>query len=169
MSDYRPPALVPMNIADIIDAAVRLYRRNFGAFLSIIAIVYVPMAVFQVLLAYSMGKMAQSMPENPQQLPWEHLASMGVAYMGLILVNVLAVPIAQGALSVAVSRRFLGYPATVADAYGTIGTRWGRYWRRCCSWAWSPGRAPSCAWCPASTWASCGCSSRRSSPSRGCR
>lgn len=71
MSDYRPPNLQPLNIADIIDAAVRLYRRNFGPFLSIIAIVYAPMAVFQVILAYSIGGMAQTAPENPEEFPLE--------------------------------------------------------------------------------------------------
>jgi len=125
VSDYKPPILTPMNIADIIDAAVRLYRANFRPFLSIVAIVYVPMAVFQVILAFAMGRMAQTMPENPGELPLQHLGTMGGAYAGLILVNVLAVPIAQGALAVAVSRRYLNYPATVADAYGAIGSRWG--------------------------------------------
>lgn len=126
MSDYRPPNLQPLNIADIIDASVRLYRRNFGPFLSIIAIVYAPMAVFQVILAYSIGGMTQTMPENPDQLPLEQMAGLGIGYIGLLLLNVLAVPISQGALAVAVSRRYLNYPASVRDAYGAIGLRWGQ-------------------------------------------
>lgn len=125
MSDYKPPLLMPMNIADILDASVRLYRSNFGPFMAIIAIVYVPMALFQVLLAFAMGRTMETMAGSSNMPSTESFVAMGGAYAGLLLVNVLAVPLAQGALSVAVSRRYLGYPATVADAYGTIGARWG--------------------------------------------
>jgi hypothetical protein len=125
MSDYKPPSLAPMNMADIIDAAVRLYRRNFAVFLGIIAVVYVPMGIFTVFMSYSVAQLAQQTGDNPTSAPWELLGTVGVMYVGLILLSMIAVPISQGALSVAVSRRYLGYPASVADAYGTIGARWG--------------------------------------------
>jgi len=125
LSDYKPPSLTPMNIADLIDAAIRLYRRNFSVFLGIIAIVYVPMGIFQVFMAYSVGRLAERTGQNPQEVPWDLIATGGAMYVGLIVLSMLAVPISQGALSVAVSRRYLNYPASVADTYGTIGARWG--------------------------------------------
>ena len=102
MSDYKPPLLMPMNIADILDASVRLYRSNFGPFMAIIAIVYVPMALFQVLLAFAMGRTMETMAGSSNMPSTESFVAMGGAYAGLLLVNVLAVPLAQGALSVAV-------------------------------------------------------------------
>ena len=125
MSDYKPPSLAPLNIADLIDAAIRLYRRNFRVFLGIVAIVYVPMGVFTVFMSYTLGRLAQQVGENPQNMPWELLATGGVMYLGLVLLSMIAVPLSQGALAVAVSRRYLNYPASVADAYGAIGVRWG--------------------------------------------
>ncbi len=121
---YSPPILRPLNAADILDAAIWLYRRNFGPFLAIIAVVYVPLGFVQILLSYVVGQMLYRMPENSAEFPWENFVPIIGVYSGLILLQLLAVPLAQGALSVAVSKRYLNYPVTVADAYGTIGARW---------------------------------------------
>jgi hypothetical protein len=125
VSDYKPPVLMPMNMADLIDAAIRLYRRNFGPFVGIVAVVYVPIAVVQAFLVYSVGQMANIIPDNPADLNPATFIGLGGAYLGMFLLYGLAVPLSQGALAVAVSRRYLGYPATVADSYGAIGRRWG--------------------------------------------
>jgi len=121
---YSPPILRPLNAADILDAAIWLYRRNFGPFLAIIAVVYVPLGFVQIMLSYAMGQMLQTMPDNPAEFPWENFMPIIGIYSGLILLQLLAVPLAQGALSVAISKRYLNYPVTVFDAYGTIGARW---------------------------------------------
>jgi hypothetical protein len=125
MSEQLPPTLRPLNIADILDLSIRLYRQNFAAFLGIIAIVYVPVGIMQILFAFTMGNLTTAGSQSPDQVPWAQLGTMGMAVGGLLLVNFLAIPLGQGALTIAVSRRYLNEPVTVADAYRFIGPRWG--------------------------------------------
>lgn len=125
MSAAQPPVLRPLNIADILDLAIRLYRQNLGPFLGIVAIVYIPVGLTQIAAAYVMGTVTQTMPENPEQVPWTQFGVMGLAVLSMVLVSLLAVPLGQGALTIAVSRRYLNEPVTVADAYHSIGARWG--------------------------------------------
>lgn len=125
MSAAPPPVLRPLNIADILDLAIRLYRQNLGPFLGIVAIVYIPVGITQVAAAYVLGTVSQSMPTNPEEVPWTQFGVMGLAVLGMVLVSLLAVPLGQGALTIAVSRRYLNEPVAVADAYRSIGTRWG--------------------------------------------
>ncbi|MEI6503848.1 MAG: hypothetical protein WCP21_22785, partial [Armatimonadota bacterium] len=125
MSYAAPPALRPLNIADILDLAIRLYRQNLGPFLGIVAIVYIPVGVTQIAAAYVLGSVSQTMPNTPQQVPWTQFGVMGLAVLSMVLDSLLAVPLGQGALTIAVSRRYLNEPVNVADAYRSIGTRWG--------------------------------------------
>lgn len=125
MATDAPPVLRPLNVADILDQAISLYRRNFAVFAGITAIVYIPVGITQMAAAFFLGGFQQAMPNNPSQVPWAQLSGLGIAGLGVILISLIAVPIGQGALAIAVSRRYLNEPVTVADAYHAIGTRWG--------------------------------------------
>lgn len=120
----QPPLLRPLGTADLLDTALRLYRRNFGPFLGITAVVYVPVAVLQIVAAFFMGRMMTAEGE----LDTAQLASLipfAVLMGGAMIIYMIALPLSQGALSIAVARRYLGQPTSVADAYQTIGHRWG--------------------------------------------
>lgn len=129
--DNQPvPVLRPLGTVDLLDVAIRLYQRSFGPLLGIIAVVYVPAAVMQitaVFLMFGRNDFAQSLEhvEKLADLNWATLIP-GAALIGLaFLIYVLALPISQGALAIAVSRRYLGQPISVSDAYRTVGGRWG--------------------------------------------
>jgi len=122
-----------LGIADLLDAAIRLYQKSFGAFLGITAVVYVPAALLQVTAIFLIfgpsglgGKL-----ENLDKI--EHLADLNwvalLPALGLfalaLLIYALALPISQAALAVAVSRRYLGQPISIADAYQSVSGRWG--------------------------------------------
>ncbi|MHB8994638.1 MAG: hypothetical protein ACYC63_05240 [Armatimonadota bacterium] len=124
MSNQFPPILRPLNIADILDQSIRLYRQNFVPFVGIIALVYIPVGIMQIIFAYAMGDVATLGSETPDQVPWAQFATLGMAGGGMLLVNLIAIPIGQGALTIAVSRRYLNEPVTIADAYRSIGARW---------------------------------------------
>jgi hypothetical protein len=126
MSAQAPPVLRPLNIADILDTSIRLYRQNFAAFLGITAVVYIPVTIAQMAFAYATGSSLLSSPgaANSPDVLLRQLATMWPALASLIIVSMLAVPLAQGALAIAVSRRYLNEPVTVADAYSAIGPRW---------------------------------------------
>ncbi|MGD0112219.1 MAG: hypothetical protein ABSD48_10160 [Armatimonadota bacterium] len=92
--------LRPMGLLEIIDQAFRLYRRNFWLFFGIAAFVYVPLGLVQAVPA---------------------LAALSV------IVLLPAYFVASGALTKAVSDRYMGYPVTVGAAYRFVLKRFGPF------------------------------------------
>lgn len=125
----QPPVLRPLSIAEILDTAFRLWRRNFGTLVSIAAVVYVPLAVIEALLAVLLkhaGAGAETAGAGGMPVPGAGLA--GAALGGaLVIAAVMAVGMAlvYAALAVAVSRHYLGETTTVADAYQHVMPRVG--------------------------------------------
>ena len=63
------PDLRPLTLGEILDRAVRLYRRNFANFIGIIALVQVPLSIIQLLLTvYNANKMV-SVPSQFHLVP----------------------------------------------------------------------------------------------------
>jgi len=92
--------LRPMGLLEIIDQAFRLYRRNFWLFFGIAAFVYVPLGLLQAVPALG------------------------------ILSAILGIPAyfaASGALTKAVSDRYLRHGATVGSAYQYVLKRFGPF------------------------------------------
>lgn len=124
------PILRSLNLADLIDASVRLYRANFGTFFTITVMVYGPLAVIQVLVAYMAANWAAKM-ESASELA----INMETILTDLVpllvtggmygLMSLLLVPLAQGALTAAVSHRYLLEELSVGEAYGAIRQCWG--------------------------------------------
>ena len=107
----KPMDLRPLDYGGIIDRTVELYRKNFVLFVSVVAVVYVPLAVLQLTL--------QSAPLRGNA---GAMAGLGTL-VGLL--SMIAGLCAQGALTVAVSRRYLGMTATVGECFQTLNTRMG--------------------------------------------
>lgn len=97
MTQERALALRPMGILEIVDQTFRLYRANFWLFFGIAAIVYVPLGLLQT--------------SSPTLV---------------ITAGILSLPaglIATGALTKAVSDRYMGDTATVGSSYGYVARR----------------------------------------------
>ncbi len=91
-------SLRPMGLLEIVDQTFRLYRSNFWVFFGIAAAIYVPLGVLQTIPVIG------------------------------VLANVVFLPVylvAAGALTKAVSNRYLGETAGVGDAYRYV---WIRVW-----------------------------------------
>ena len=116
--------LRPMNIADLLDTSLRIYRRHFLPLLLISAVVFVPMGIFRVLAAVFAVSMVETMEytDNVDFYTMGAAGGMGFFYMLLLL---LAVPICQGALAIAVSRIYLNEPISVGEVYGSLKGLWG--------------------------------------------
>jgi len=93
------PQLRPMGLLEIIDQTFRLYRSNFWLFFGIAAVFYIPLAVLQ-----------QHGREGP--------------IIGGVL-GILAYLLVTGAMTKAVSDRYMGDQATVGGSYLYIGQRFG--------------------------------------------
>jgi len=92
----RAMSLRPMGILEIVDQSFRLYRSSFLVFFGIAAVVYVP------------ALMLQSVPVAG--------TIVAVIFLPLYLV-------ANGALTKAISDRYLGEESSIGAAYGAVGKR----------------------------------------------
>jgi hypothetical protein len=125
--DTAIPQLRPMGVVDQLDAAFRLYRRNFVTFLGIVALVQAPLLILSLVYSVVFVLPAQealfSQIRSPRagyygtsaasaQSPETTLLSLVLVVVGM-LANMLIV----GALSYAVSRAYLGNSTGILDAY----------------------------------------------------
>lgn len=135
MATIAHPILRPLRQGEILDRAIRLYRRHFLQFVAMLALVQVPMVLLQmgvslVTLSGSFERLSAAL-ENPAAVPDEPL--LGAAYAagsGLQLVFsflslILVRGLAAGALTMAVSASYLGedVPGIMA-AYRRIRPHW---------------------------------------------
>jgi len=118
------PVLQKMEIADILDAAIRLYRHNFTLFLEIVAVVQVfLMAIYMI----GMWVAAQTlMTTGGEEIPWQAL--LGLGPIGLLYMGgwILLFPLSEAALAFAISEIYLGRRISVLDAYRRM---WPLIWR----------------------------------------
>lgn len=119
-------SLRPMRLGEILDQAVRLYRRNFVVFIGIIALVYVPIMLIQTGLSYLTSSNLYT--SDPNQLLLS--ASYWIGILGTLTVAVIQFVLLQGvataALTRAVADNYLGRPVGILDAYKKIGSSWAR-------------------------------------------
>jgi hypothetical protein len=122
------PALRPLRLGELLDQAIRLYRRNFITFIGIIALVYVPLMILQTaataLLTSSMEGLASA--STPEEIFTNYaywggvLSSLVITFIQFILVQ----GIATGALTRAVADNYLGRQTGILDAYRGIKESW---------------------------------------------
>lgn len=113
--------LRPRNVLDLLDAAIRLYRRNFGLLLGISAVVLVPFGV-----TYTVGQFyvtvampAPALGEAPTSfvINWpELIVGLAVVVVALLIAWVGG-PLSQGALALAISEQYLGRQTGIRAAY----------------------------------------------------
>ncbi len=107
------PELRPLNLGDVLDGSVKLYRHNLGTFLGISAVIHVPVTLlggassWLVSLASKPSAGAQS----------EALFGALTVHFLVIAIMLVLLPICQAALSLAVSEVYLGRPISVVGAY----------------------------------------------------
>jgi len=114
--------LRPMNLADILDAIVRIYRRNFWQLIGICAVVLAPLGVLQVVASTEIFSLAMAEPSGG--LP--DIFS-GVGLTGLVvyvLVLVLTTPLMQAAVAKAVAEQYLGSRTSIKAVYRFALRKW---------------------------------------------
>ena len=122
------PVLRPLRLGELLDQAIRLYRRNFITFIGIIAVIYIPLMILQTasttLLTSSISSLgASSSPEEifTNYAYWGGLLStFTITFVQFILVQ----GIATGALTRAVADNYLGRQTSIVDAYRGIKDSW---------------------------------------------
>lgn len=135
------PTLRPLRMGEILDRAIRLYRRNFLQFLGIIALVQVPLSLVQVAASMLMvsGTFSRlerllnnpaATPEDPAEVFGQLFGpsyAAGASLNGLITILsfILVQGLATAALTRVVGEHYLGNPTTgVLDAFRRIKGEW---------------------------------------------
>lgn len=114
--------LRPLNVADLLDAAIRIYRRRFAPLLSICAVIGVPLGVLQVvtMAALFSGTLKDPMGDALPNLSLPTLLGLGA--WGILFW--LTMPLMQAAVAKAVAEFYLGTEPGVAEAYRFALRKW---------------------------------------------
>ncbi len=122
------PVLRPMNVGDIVDASIRIYRHTFLPLLGIAAIVQVPLQAVGVCVGQMVSHtmLATESAGASAEPPWGQLAAAAGAYLGWLLLIIFLQPLGEAALAIAVSERYLGHPVTIGGAYRAAFPYYGR-------------------------------------------
>jgi hypothetical protein len=117
------PTLRPLRIGELLDRAIRLYRANFLTFIGIVAVMYVPLTILQILSSALLGS---SMVTSPERIfsSASYWVGMGSTLIIVFLQIFLVQGIAMGALARAVADNNLGKKTGILDAYRGIGSSW---------------------------------------------
>jgi hypothetical protein len=124
------PSLRPLGVGELLDQAIRLYRRNFLNFIGIIAVVQIPIGLLQLvlaLLAVNGANPAFTVSRGaPPPSPFTpvFLAAEAGNFLVVIISFVLVQGVATAAMTRAVADNYLGTPTGFAGAYRRIGRAW---------------------------------------------
>lgn len=119
----------PMGTADLFDEAFDLYKKNFILFLGAAALSFVPLQLF--LSIYNYGANESFLAEFVQaagsldmgralEVIWEYLQKSYV----VVPIYFIVFSLMTGALTAAVSARYLNRPMTIFGAYRAAISRW---------------------------------------------
>ncbi len=125
------PHLRPLGMGQLLDQAVRLYRRNFLTFIGIIAIVQIPVALLQFVFSLlTIGGVAQLQdPSAPFPASGEMFGpAFATGIGGTVLVGIIAFVLIQvvatAAMTRAVAGSYLGETVSILGSYRKIKRSW---------------------------------------------
>ncbi len=127
MATTSAPFIRPLTLGELLDQAIHLYRRNFLAFLVIIAIPYIPLTLIQTGLSYLSTTSATSILENPSpgfSLPSGYWLGLFAMILVSIIQFLLVNGVATAAFTRAVADNYTGKSVGVFDSYRNLGSSW---------------------------------------------
>jgi hypothetical protein len=128
------PQLRARGVGELLDQAIRLYRKNFLKFVGIIAVIQIPITLFQLLLsvlAYSgflinefgnLGQEDSALP--PELLGVTSLLGFGGSFVIGLVGVILVQGVATAALTRAIAGSYVGETVDIIEAYRKIGSVW---------------------------------------------
>lgn len=125
MTAASAPHLRPLGLGELLDQAIRLYRRNFLKFIGIIAVVQVPLALLQLLVSVATLSDTLARLQNPPDDPFGILrSSVGTGGLFGLFGFILIQGLATAATTRAVADSYLGEVTGFVEAYRKIGRSW---------------------------------------------
>lgn len=120
MDSANSPRFEAMTLGALLDRAFRLYSSNFPLMLGIVATAYVPLYAVQLLIQASVGRGVA--------LSGRDFTAVLAEILFVLLWASVALPIATGAATYAISERYLNHDVTVGQA---LKRAWKRLWTLC--------------------------------------
>lgn len=127
------PYLRPKSFVELIDGSFRLYRSHFVTFIGVIGVVYIPIAIVQLLNQMTLGadymRAILSFSRRtfvPGASPFSGLDIQSIlTYMGVTLLlslvqGLVLQTLGVGALANAIGRSYLGEPISIGSAYRAV-------------------------------------------------
>lgn len=125
MTDLAFPALRPMKLAELLDQAIRLYRRNFLQFIGIVAIPYIPLMVIQAVSSALTTSSVQGFTTSSSPYGIFSNANYWLGVAGSLATIILYLFFIQGmataALTRAISDSYAGQPTGILPTYRRLG------------------------------------------------
>lgn len=123
-SGARPLPLRPMGIAELVDGAIKLYRRKWAALMAMVAIIYIPLIFIQFALTQDLVAPFES-ALDPLATPEQQLGALQTALGPLFVIGgafglftiLFVQPFLTAAMARAASRLYLGEEVTIGDTY----------------------------------------------------
>jgi hypothetical protein len=121
--------LRPLGVGEIVDAAIRVYRQKFATMVKAVAIVVVPVQVFNVLIRLSLPSSSSTTTTDSTgtvHISGTALSTTLAATVLLLVVGVVSSTLAQAACFKIVGDTYLGTPS---DWKGSLRFGFSRFWR----------------------------------------
>lgn len=112
--------LLPMSLGDAFDEAFDLYKENFALFAGIVAVVQVPAQIATQALGQLLGvQRLFTLSPGDDVTPSDLSAILGVMAFGFLVMALYSViyVLEGGALTVAISQRYMGRRISLREAY----------------------------------------------------
>ncbi len=123
-----PTTIRPMNLGELLDTAIRLYRQNFLKFIGIFAIAYVPLTLIQTGLSLfttsSLLETGTGTPGLDYLLSFGGIAAMTGSFVLFFVQFIFVQGVATAALTRAVANNYTGKSVGILDSYKTLSTSW---------------------------------------------
>jgi|SRR5579859_3429013 len=124
------PVLRPLGIGELLDQAIRQYRRSFLNFIGILAVVQIPIGLLQFVVSLvsvqtnpALNASARNLDAPPSLSP-AYLASQAGTLFIVVVSFVLVQGVATAAMTRAVADNYLGTRTGFTEAYRRIGGAW---------------------------------------------
>lgn len=126
MNNERALEFQPRTTGQLLDQAIRLYRKNFWTFIGIIALMQVPFTLVQLLINYFTVNESPFLMQNATSI--EDFGPFIIGGLASISVGLASIVFIQGfaaaALTQAVSDFYLGEKISIIDAYRKVKNSW---------------------------------------------
>lgn len=128
MTTASVPFIRPLSLGELLDQAIRLYRRHFLTLIGIIAIPYIPLGLLSAYMQYLTSTAQQEILGYSDPMQMFGNPTYWTAILGSLLVSFLHFILVSGVATAAMTRvvadGYTGRQLGIMEAYSQLGNSW---------------------------------------------